>query len=850
MLVGNEMIELFTSKQGEINLLERDYDLKLAEGTENFFVKDSFEGLNQFTGWQMLQCALENCLEDGYLAGAPYYSTTNSLRLGPRPFEVRMVAIGEPGGKTRPVSVGVDLLTILLSPFGHQLKDLLSFHEHARAGLTAAAQGFEAAKSLAYTKFDTKSSCDRMFLSCDLTQASEFLEHRFSMVILKEFCLAVGCATPYMLLCIDILCSGRYIESAETKDYKFVGKLTLRASLMGDPGTKALLTLTVLCCENLAWYETDKSLRFFRGAGDDMLAIGKIEYLSAIIKWLQLVGGKINLDMAYISPIGSYFCEELILKTDCNKFSTGNRIPFFRLGYDQTVHVDGLKVRNFSRCVKVTRIKEEKNPAVGKLTQLNKMCDWLPYYYNRGYRDLVFYRIKDRLGKMIDWESPMTFLPRVVGGLELQRPSFIKDEDLYESFFKLPEQLQICICKAIRDGMESLDVQSRRALRGYSSNKTYRGIQVSHIQEEAYKRIFRSHQFQLDDVKLASIVRDRLQIPLTRWADLRYRDKMNKLETIGLIPISRALEQMNRPAYFKRMLTSIDCVFEKDPAYTEFNETISELDRLCETEDSTWFEQQNLSSVEWTLYERARNAWFSRKKELEEESFNFRIDPDELQKSSKDLRSEKGFNSTPLIYRPKVIERQVRRHNQYDIPLEERRIIMRPLVDETETSASYGVDTVIAEKYVRPVPFKRELPDRITFVKKSFFSDLVSLRTELPLFQYETQKERVYGDNLHKLVVKSIPEFDAAVASKYNSSSRDGSAQDAETELGNRESISRGTVITNPNWLPQVLLGPANIISTLSERASSLMRRLFTPRHISLRELLSHRDDPTALHFL
>jgi hypothetical protein len=339
-----------------------------------------------------------------------------------------------------------------------------------------------------------------------------------------------------------MLCSRRFIAGAACKGYKHVNKFTNRASLMGDPGTKALLTLTVLVAENMAWYEVKNSLRFFRSAGDDMFAIGDIVYLTTLMSCLQKMGAVINMEICYISTIGAFYCEEMILKLNGDNetyFAPRGKLPFWkknRVFYELTVHIDGIKTKNLSRVTKVTMVKEEKNCAIGKVKQCQQIVSWLPYYYRTGFSDLIFRRLQMRLGKMIDWENVMTYLPRLVGGLEIPRPSFISDRTVYDSFFKLPVHLQSCICAAIYLGIEKLDIDSRRALRGYSSNRSYRGIQQSHLQEDYYKRIYKSSQF-----TFAGSERDNPGDPLLRhaiehglvedsleWRNLKFRVKCKK----------------------------------------------------------------------------------------------------------------------------------------------------------------------------------------------------------------------------------------------------------------------------------------------------------------------------------
>jgi hypothetical protein len=384
--------------------------------------------------------------------------------------------------------VAEDWVTLFLSPIGHELNSWLEYHPSAKAGMGAAAQAYE------YVRTSNGGvESQHYFLTSDLTQASEMLVREYLRPALLRFAMEVGLKGAYIKAAIHLLTGARRI-AAGPPHYPYVGMTTKRGCLMGDPGTKCALMLNMLIAEELAyrqytlppsaWHaKTPKKLwRQFVAAGDDHFARGPREYLEAITRNLIDSGAEISLEKSYLSKIGGYFTEELILNlpdTIWYEVDPANPKRYLRLqdrDYARTAHVDSVKIRLLSPCSKLTAESfDEGNPAVGKWMYLCKKIAWLPPALKGTLSQLVCDRFHYRFNRFVDWDDVFTYIPHQFGGLHFPCAS---SAVLFDKIIELPEIVKAAMCAVCE---ADCPYAIRSALYSYRANSSYRGRSINDL---------------------------------------------------------------------------------------------------------------------------------------------------------------------------------------------------------------------------------------------------------------------------------------------------------------------------------------------------------------------------------
>jgi hypothetical protein len=615
----------------EGDLIESDNTFDIEVDFADFKYEDRIHGLDSRTGYQMLQFALEEGIRSGCISGKPWY-TPGQLHEVVSPPCVVVAPVGEPGGKTRTITVSEDWVTQFLSPFGHEMISYLEKIPAANCGVSKAAMAYEYAKRIG-TRQSLDTAKELCFLTSDLTQASEYLEHEYSKALLEGFVNGAGLASPYMELAIKLLCSPRFLEgcSGAAFPYPHSGYQTRRACLMGDPGTKAALMLTMLASEEEAYlqYQADLSgttfnevfdhpdppseWRCFAVAGDDHIAIGPEDYLRLIKAKLVANGGVISPTKAFISSFAAYYTEELLLKTGENKFYLSNR-PIWKVPYNETIHVDSLKVRLLSPVSKVTLARDEKNPALGKGRAFAKKLAWLPDSWE-STKELFLGRFYQRFRGFLELSSAMTYLPKFLGGLGFPIPEKVPAEEIGSMVMRLPPIVRRVADKILQNAAEPME---RNALWAFASNTTFRGINMRTMAEEQLVAVF-TH-FVDDSVHLSNL-RETLGVEENRWESLRRRDKQRLAKSHGLISLSEAIQLFERPTYFKEILADLSLILSEDPLNQQYNTARRFVLRFCRNNEMT------LASLELPFpelfrdYRRYASLWFARQAEIETWAF-------------------------------------------------------------------------------------------------------------------------------------------------------------------------------------------------------------------------------------
>lgn len=560
-------------------------------------------GLDSTTGYQILQWAIEEGIRTGNLSGSPYQDEKRPLVVNPLPRGCPMVKvspIGEPGLKTRVITAGEAWLTILLSPLGHELNSWLSSHPSCRTGLVGGAPASEFVKRL--MRVERQDGCQ--FLTSDLTQATENLDRGVLRLLLKSFCTAFlgRKLDPFRDLLIELLLAPRHLSKCDLRGYEFLGRTTERGIPMGDPGARGALMLFVLACEEIAYrryvhrtLDTKVLLsttrvypwRTFDVAGDDHEAYGPPEYLSGISDALREFGGEVHPRKTYVSNIGGFYGEELILNTP--RVQWGAKGNLWTLPYWSTLHVDSVKIRLLSPAERVTLVRDESNPAIGKSLYINKKVLWLPdnLQDRNGLQRFIYLRFRQRFRRFVDWDNPMTYVPERFGGLGLPylEPSDVNGIQFQNKILEL-DPLVLRAIELAEDPKCPFVV--RAALWTFRANTSFRGMSVNDLLRAQIKTAFTMDPtVSLTDEQL----RERLGKTEEQWSMLRYRDKVHAAKSIGYLSTSEVVEVVQRPTYFKSILANEGFHLKEEP----YGQALRDLDDQISRE----LVRYNLTYSDW-----------------------------------------------------------------------------------------------------------------------------------------------------------------------------------------------------------------------------------------------------------
>ncbi|WAK75230.1 MAG: RNA-dependent RNA polymerase [Plasmopara viticola lesion associated narnavirus 9] len=532
---------------------------------ENFKYEDPLYGLDDSTGLQLLQWSIEESLKQGILIGCPY-NNGGTLKKGPVAPSIRPSAIGEPGAKSRVVTVGEDCLTILLQPFSHHLLGMVKTHPSATTGLTRGWQLYEWCKTLRNVG-PVQGKEKTYFLSSDLTTATDFCRHDHSLSMIDGLMEGLGESSPYLSACARVLCSSRRYESDIDG---FIDTLTTSGILMGDPGAKLVLTMHNLCAEWEAYirYSLDmtdasdaeflarlsrsrggvaRKWRHFACSGDDHFGQGPREYLSCITRCHSANGMSVSWPQNFLSSRGGFYCEEMLLTEGLSKeLIWGVDIPLHQRPYLQQPHIDAMKLRLLSPCAKEHEGKDEPNPAIGKARQMQGMLAWLGGGFE-AMVPMVSARFEARMEAFLPPHLGIRYLPVFLGGIGA--PAFHRSSDELARIFDTlsnnhKQALQDCLA-----GTAPLLV--RRCLATFATNARARGVS-SNLVHDQVKEILSNAELTLgvDDsgLQLLTMSGD------VEWQNLRFNDKKVLAKRHGLLTIDDAFNMIDRPYLFRNML--------------------------------------------------------------------------------------------------------------------------------------------------------------------------------------------------------------------------------------------------------------------------------------------------------
>jgi hypothetical protein len=616
------------------------------------------EGLDQYTGFQLLQWSIEEGLRQGCLIGTPFKSETG-LKVGSPPI-CRVALIGEGGLKSRTVTADEGWLTTFLSPFGHELSSWVNEIPEACAGISAAAQCYEFIKSISTNKdIDDLLEEGKVWCSTsDMEMASELLPWDSSKSILKGFTFDLE-NQDYITAAIDLLLSPVCLDGST--DHR--GLLTKRGCLMGRPGTKGTLMLFVLVAEAEARFRYlgvdilntslgrlvelyDNSLFHFRNAGDDQAAIGPRSYLDNIRNNITDNGGKMNLSKCFISPDIIFYAEEIFFKDNTCKIYSKDAL--WNRDYYSTCHVDSLKVRLLSPVTKVSMgDSDETNPVIGKAYYFARKIGWLPDRF-KSFGPILWARFKHRFKVYADWKDPFSYLPMEIGGLGLYGLS--NQIDLADMLQK-ENPLVIRALNEIIDGRGS--TSTRSTITSYRTNTSYRGL-VSKM--DAAEQIYGALD-SMDQAKVSSDeLREKVGIDETTWSRMRHMQKKRTAKKYGYIAISDILSEIERPTYFKQVLLGETDIINAQSETKEFLEQEKEILDICK--DKNMSLEEVLESEDFQAesldYTEARAKAAQKKWDIELFTSDLaagKVVPDFMRIKPEERSIHKGFNSVPFSKR-------------------------------------------------------------------------------------------------------------------------------------------------------------------------------------------------------
>jgi hypothetical protein len=552
-----------------------------------------------------------------------------------------------------------------LQPFSHQTTGYLAVLPEARAGLGAAAQGFEYAKELGFKPAMVNSQSGLYFGSSDLKEATDYCDHKISKTLLEGFYDGIGKYNtyyggendqsgvkylhPYIQTSINLLCSARIVE------YPLTGNLitSSRGILMGDPGAKAVLTLYNICAEEeafLRWYtyttlqeeltivvlSTRSAKTFwrqFRCAGDDYLAFGPLYYIRCISTIHERNGLCVNKEQTFVSKRGGFYCEEALLRTHHNRLSMkgildkrGKPLNFVSCTYKEKVHVDSIMMRLMSttrkECGTGPNDSQEVNPAIGKGGHMLKKLRWMP----TGWKNVLIQFVSRWRARMDHHippvESTFQYLPVSVGGLNFptEDPLNMDWDWIWKGLHPL-HRSAISLCLKGKS-----TVWINRTLSRFGSNQRNRGIDLSNqiIEDEIIALL---QKFDQDDVGeedsntlctaayAQEIVRIGMQIPKEKWIVMRHWDRSKLMTSAGFIPLKTALRSIERPYIFRRILSGENVTtrrrFNLTPWAIRYKTLITDLTRLNVVELS-----QGFNTLDEVIDDQILQKWFKTNSEV------------------------------------------------------------------------------------------------------------------------------------------------------------------------------------------------------------------------------------------
>jgi hypothetical protein len=157
-------------------------------------------------------------------------------------------------GKYRAITVSHLAHAILLHVLSHVLLEYISAIPSSRSGVGAANHAWNFFKRLSHKNpagnfiFDE----DVFLFSTDWEEATDWMDHLISQLMINRLCNCVGIPTWYRQTAVFALCAPRQVEEIDPEEKILSRYFTTRGELMGDPVTKVILHLAHLVARHAA----------------------------------------------------------------------------------------------------------------------------------------------------------------------------------------------------------------------------------------------------------------------------------------------------------------------------------------------------------------------------------------------------------------------------------------------------------------------------------------------------------------------------------------------------------------------------------------------------------------------
>jgi hypothetical protein len=279
-------------------------------------------------------------------------------------YDCSIAVVREPGPKARTVTSSSFFHSEFLQVFSHLSLEMLNNIPEIASGLRKSRHGWVWAEELDDPEIVGK---DVYAVSTDLETSTDYLNWEVVRSVLTVFNRIAGIPTWYGNACIEALTHPRRVYYNGTLFTE-----TKRGSLMGDPGTKSVLTLVglaVTCKVRLLTGTFFKAVNI----GDDYVGVGTKQACEESLEAFESFEMKISEDDTFISNELMYFTEELIElpKTRRDTVST----IFKTRDWSRMPYIDAIKGRLLIDAKK-NRDDFSYTPA-GRLAQLGRDTSYL-----------------------------------------------------------------------------------------------------------------------------------------------------------------------------------------------------------------------------------------------------------------------------------------------------------------------------------------------------------------------------------------------------------------------------------------------------------------------------------------
>jgi hypothetical protein len=403
---------------GMDNLSIERADVKESTGllTESFPQQEA-----ERTSFQLFAWSFVNLVDGGYLK-------PDGFPTG-KPMPVERTTIGEPGLKTRVVTKSMAAMITYGQAAAHFMNELLWHDPRLRAGLRAGYQGFEWLK-----QFESGQVTPKYIMVGDFESSTDYIKHENGLIIMNALFDKLRIESPYVRGYFHLLLSPRTFSNPDGLTFT-----TNAGSLMGEPGTKTLLTFTAL----VANVRARPGENLFATAGDDQIdGDDDPQELLLYAEATRITSMVPSTDKWAIMTRAVNYCQDVIL---------ANRPK-------EQAKLDLPKLRLCSIEQKQNYGDDDTNPSFGKAREIRTISRWISDEFNGLLIEFVSQFIRNMI-QYIELKPELFLAPEWGGlGLPLVPLKFIWDY--------LPNWKRSLILER-EDGLPSAD----RVLRGWGRAK-------------------------------------------------------------------------------------------------------------------------------------------------------------------------------------------------------------------------------------------------------------------------------------------------------------------------------------------------------------------------------------------